>query len=354
MPGRRCDRSLRRAATATWRCSVPVNPRVPDRHPVRRRRPRRSPTGSAVTISHVQDPGTPLIGGGTELLARTHRRAGACRTRCRSARTSIPVRTTPSCSMKYVNLDLVAFDDNTVGHGDEPRRGTGGSFTLNKGQHYSSCAEHRSGSASLDDGAGTTRHRHDRRTTARVHDRHEHHDRRGHAGRLQRHLRDHRDRRHHVHLHRGPTRLATPATGTIMAVGRRSGRARRARSTTTRRPALALTINAGTKVSTTGPLNGLIFTGGPNEYATRHYALLPDLLHSTDYVITAPGDDPRDQGVSAPLNLYIFNPDPSTAITVNVVDSGGADGDQRPRRTRWSTTATRGRAATCPSTRPCV
>ena len=52
----------------------------------------------------------------------------------------------------------------------------------------------------------------------------------------------------------------------------------------TSNPALGLTINAGTKVSTTAPITGMVFTGGNGTWATRHYALLPDILHSTDYV----------------------------------------------------------------------
>ncbi len=93
-------------------------------------------------------------------------------------------------------------------------------------------------------------------------------------------------------------------------------------------PALALTINAGTKVSTSGPVTGLLFTGGNGTWATRHYALLPDILHSTDYVITAPGDDPA-AGPSAPTNrplvIYIFNPDPFNSIDVTVTDTAGTN-----------------------------
>ena len=80
------------------------------------------------------------------------------------------------------------------------------------------------------------------------------------------------------------------------------------------------------KISTTGPIAGLLFTGGDGTWATRHYALLPDILHSTDYVITAPGDNPA-AGPSAPtdrpLNLYMFNPDPLSAINITTTDSVG-------------------------------
>jgi len=92
-------------------------------------------------------------------------------------------------------------------------------------------------------------------------------------------------------------------------------------------PAPALTINAGTKVSTSGPITGMIFTGGDGQWATRHYTLLPDILHSTDYVITAPGDDPAvgPSITNRPLNLYILNADPLNAITVSVTDSLGTN-----------------------------
>ncbi len=95
-------------------------------------------------------------------------------------------------------------------------------------------------------------------------------------------------------------------------------------------PTLALTINAGTKVSTTAAITGMIFTGGEGTWATRHYALLPDILHSTDYVTTAPGDDPTvgptDGGAEQdrPANVYILNPDQLTTIDVAITDSSGS------------------------------
>lgn len=93
--------------------------------------------------------------------------------------------------------------------------------------------------------------------------------------------------------------------------------------------ALALTINSGTKVSTTKPISGLIFTGGDGTWATRLYTLLPDILHSTDYVTTAPGDNPtagpttNGTPQNRPANVYILNPDLFTAIDVQIVDSSG-------------------------------
>jgi len=95
-------------------------------------------------------------------------------------------------------------------------------------------------------------------------------------------------------------------------------------------PALALTINSGTKVSTTKPISGLIFTGGDGTWATRLYTLLPDILHSTDYVTTAPGDNPTGGPTTngtpqnRPANVYILNPDLFTAIDVRIADSSGS------------------------------
>jgi uncharacterized repeat protein (TIGR01451 family) len=209
-------------------------------------------TGSSLSIAHVQDPGTPLIGGGTELLARALVEPAVSY--------SVPVGedlfpglNNAFISTKFVNLGLVAFEDNTQVTVTSPGF-PAVSFTLMAGQHWSSCATF------VDDGTA------------------------GAAG--------------------------TPGTCTAGAIdGNVSA-------------ALMVPINAGTRVSTTGPLNGLIFTGGPAQYATRHYALLPDLLHGTDYVVTAPGDDPAVQG-SRGLNLYIFNPNPLAPITVTMVDSLG-------------------------------
>ncbi len=87
-------------------------------------------------------------------------------------------------------------------------------------------------------------------------------------------------------------------------------------------PTTTLVINAGTKVSTTAPISGMIFTGGDGTWATRHFALLPDILHSTDYVTTAPGDDPATNG-DRPANIYILNPDQLSQIDVAITDSSG-------------------------------
>lgn len=86
----------------------------------------------------------------------------------------------------------------------------------------------------------------------------------------------------------------------------------------------SVTILEGTKVSTDKPIAGLIFTGGysPAAWQARFYALLPDIMHSTDFMITAPGDNTGVNG-SHLLNLYIYNPDPAAAINVTYTDSAG-------------------------------
>ncbi len=219
------------AAPLDQRCSVPVNPRNPadirfdggDQI---------ISSGGPLSLLHPMDPLSPFIGGATEIISR--QAVAAARSY------SIPVGedsyggdNSVTEPFKYVDLDLVAFEDGTQVSIDSPGAGIV-SFTLNQGQHYSS-------RGLIDD------------TTA----------------------------------------------------------------------APVLTINEGSKVSTSAPIAGMIFTGGDGNFAVRMYTLLPDLLHSTDYVITAPGDDPASQG-SRPLNLYILNPDPLSAIDVTVTDSVGS------------------------------
>ena len=99
----------------------------------------------------------------------------------------------------------------------------------------------------------------------------------------------------------------------------------------------AVTILEGTKVSTDKPITGLIFTGGSNQWQTRFYALLPDLLHGTDFVTTAPGNVTGGHQ----LNLYVYNPNPSAAISVTCTDSSGtATISVRPNSVRAYTEAT--------------
>ena len=53
-----------------------------------------------------------------------------------------------------------------------------------------------------------------------------------------------------------------------------------------------ITLNAGTKVSTSKPISGLMFAAGDATFATHFMPLLPDLLHGTDYMIPSVGDFP--------------------------------------------------------------
>lgn len=210
-------------------CSVPVNPRVVtdiryDGGDFL------TSSGGPLSLVHPQDPLSPFIGGATEIIPR---QAVADATSY-----TIPIgediyagNNSVTEPFKYVELNLVAFDDNTQVNINSPGAGNI-SFTLNRGEHYSS--------QGLIDG--------------------------------------------------------------VAAAG--------------------ITVNAGTRISTTGPIAGLMFTGGDGTFATRLYTLLPDILHSTDYIITAPGDDPAAQG-SRPLNLYVFNPDPLNSLAVTATDSLG-------------------------------
>ena len=84
-----------------------------------------------------------------------------------------------------------------------------------------------------------------------------------------------------------------------------------------------LTINASTKISSSGPIAILLFAGGQTTpWATDFMPILPDLLHGNDYILPSPGDDPAVQG-SRPFNVYAYNPDPLNASTVTATDSVG-------------------------------
>lgn len=219
-------------------------------------------SGGPLSIVHSQDPLTQFIGGSTEMLSR--QAVEAARSYSVPVGEDLYVANTQWEPFHYVDLDLVAFEDNTQVFVDSPGAGTV-SFTLNRGQHWSSLGY-------IDDGAQDL--------------------------------------------------------------------------------SIALTINAGTKVSTSAPITGLLFTGGDGQWATRHYALLPDILHSTDYVITAPGDDPTT-GPSVnnrPLDIYILNPDPFNAITVNTVDSVGTSTINIPANSVTSYLQATGRAVPVDST----
>ncbi len=91
-------------------------------------------------------------------------------------------------------------------------------------------------------------------------------------------------------------------------------------------PSRTITVNAGTKISTSGPISGFLFTGASGTFATRHFALIPDVLHSTDYITTADGDDSTviaGSDPDRPAAIYIFNPHIGFSIDVNVTDSSG-------------------------------
>ena len=58
-------------------------------------------------------------------------------------------------------------------------------------------------------------------------------------------------------------------------------------------------------------ISGFLFTGASGTFATRHFALIPDALHSTDYITTADSDDSSIIAGSTPdrpAAIYIFNP----------------------------------------------
>jgi uncharacterized repeat protein (TIGR01451 family) len=96
-----------------------------------------------------------------------------------------------------------------------------------------------------------------------------------------------------------------------------------------------IALNAGTKVSTSGPISGLLFAAGDGTFATHFMPLLPDLLHGTDYLIPSPGDNPAacpnppcapgsvPEVDYRPTMHYIFNPDTTTSVTVTWTDTGG-------------------------------
>ena len=194
-------------------------------------------SGGALTVIHIQDPSGSggFIAGASEMISQ--QAVGD------ATSYSVPVgedtyggNNTVTEPFKYVDLNLVAFEDTTSVSITSPGAGSV-SFTLNQGQHYSSFS-------------GTIE-----------------------------------------------------GDGTDSFVG-------------------TLVINEGSKVSTNKALSGLIFTGADGTFQTRFYTLLPDLLHSTDYITTAPGDDSAVNG-NRPLNLYIFNPDPINTIAVDMTDSLG-------------------------------
>lgn len=192
-------------------------------------------SGGPLTLIHSQHPANcNYIGSSLEILSR--QAVG------NALSYSVPVGTntytryggenTPGEPFKYVFIDLIAFDDGTSVFIDNKSGGTA-SFTLNRGQHYSSQGK-----------------------------------------------------------------IDTSA-------------------------APAVQILEGTKINTNKPIGGMVYTAGSGTYQDRPFALLPDLMHSTDFVVPAPGDDAAVNG-SRPLNLYIYNPDPVSTINVTGTDSTGS------------------------------
>ena len=222
-------------------------PPEPRGHPLRRRRPDHEPAAARCRSSTPWTRCRPTSAG-PRRSSRGRRWPPPGPTPSRWARTATCGDNTVTEPFKYVDLDLVAFEDGTRCSSTAPGAGTV-SFTLNQGEHYSS-------RGLIDD------------TTA----------------------------------------------------------------------APAITINEGTKVSTTGPIAGMIFTGGDGTFAVRMYTLLPDLLHSTDYVITAPGDDPGPAGQPPPQPLHP-QPGPPDRHHRHRHRLGGHWRPSTSRPTRWSTTS---------------
>ena len=118
-----------------------------------------------------------------------------------------------------------------------------------------------------------------------------------------------------------------------------------------------LTLNAGTKVSTTKPISGLMFSAGDGTFATHFMPLLPDLLHGTDYMIPSVGDYPGavpnppaapaslPDNSSRPTNHYLFNPDPDNSVAITWIDSAGSGSVTIPPNSTLDYCAATGRAA---------
>ncbi|HEX9186194.1 MAG TPA: hypothetical protein VGB87_03920, partial [Vicinamibacteria bacterium] len=266
------------------RCSVPLNPRCPppplptdpvwmgcraaNNQDVRfDGGDRIVSSGGPVSFVHNQDPkcaagcgagvyDMTIIGGATEVLSKQAFQ--------NATSYSVPIGQnlyggagTATEPFRYTALQLLAFEDNTSVVVTSPGSATL-SFTLNRGEHFTSCDTFNGAVA--------------RRPCT--------------SGQID-----------------GPTRSVnvTPA----------------------------ITINSGTKVSTSAPISGLMFAAGNGTFATHFMPLLPDLLHATDYLIPTVGDYsgpapfPYSQGDNRPTNHYLFNPDPANGVVVRWTDSLG-------------------------------
>jgi uncharacterized repeat protein (TIGR01451 family) len=269
---------------AQIRCSVPLNPRCPapplptdplwmgcraaNNQDVRfDGGDRIVSSGGPVSFVHNQDPkcaagcgagvyDMTIIGGATEVLSKQAFQ--------NATSYSVPIGQdlyggagSPTQPFRYAALELLAFEDDTSVVVTSPGSATL-SFTLNRGEHFTSCDTYNGAVA--------------RRPCT--------------SGQID-----------------GPTRSVnvTPA----------------------------ITINSGTKVSTSAPISGLMFAAGDGTFATHFMPLLPDLLHATDYLIPTVGDYsgpapfPYSQGDNRPTNHYLFNPDPANGVVVRWTDSLG-------------------------------
>jgi uncharacterized repeat protein (TIGR01451 family) len=118
-----------------------------------------------------------------------------------------------------------------------------------------------------------------------------------------------------------------------------------------------IALNAGTKVSTSHPISGLMFAAGDGTFATHFMPLLPDLLHGTDYMIPSVGDYPgavpnppaapasAPDNSSRPTNHYLFNPDPDNNAVISWIDTGGNGTVTIPPNSTINYCAATGRAA---------
>ncbi len=200
-------------------------------------------SGGPLSLIHNQDPQSDFIGGSVEVLSR-QAYANATSYSIPAGENLYTVSNTLYNIFQYVDIDIVAFQDNTNVTITSPGAVPGTvSFTLNQGQHYTN---------------------------------------------------------------RGCTANPNCPNGLI--------------DDTTLAPFIR--INSGTKIATTGPLAGMIHTGGDGNYATDIFPILPDLLHGNDYLIPSLGDNPAP--TNRPMNLYLFNPDPVNTITVTATDTVGS------------------------------
>jgi len=83
--------------------------------------------------------------------------------------------------------------------------------------------------------------------------------------------------------------------------------------------AAALTVNAGTRVTTSGDIQVTVLSGQQTNYRTDLFTALPIRLWGRDYVVPITGSN------AYPVNIFLFNPN-ATAITVNLIDTGATHG----------------------------